>query len=337
MRRRRKAECLFVIYHNVAFVSAADRSDLRGVREADFERQVAFLCRHYEPLTMTRLVAALDGHDRLPARCFYLTFDDGSSEHLAVAERLRAAKLEGAFFVNTKRLSDRRLLTVDKQRLLQYATPDFTEFLQAFCHAAKRLCPGDARRFELTAQNIKEAETFYAEFPFYSPPERFYRKIRDRWLTEAQVGALVDELFGQFFDNEAQLLRTYFMDWDGLRVLQSLGMHVGGHSHAHPLLSKLDAASQYADLQEHVEQLRKQLGVRLTAFAYPYGTGNEDTINILKQEGIRLAFIEDGLPQAGGLRDPYRLSRLGPEKLDILMEAADTGVAAHLGETVSQA
>ena len=190
-------ECLVVIYHNIASSRLGWAHDFKGVQEDVFVRQIAFLGRSYERLTLRQMIDHLDGRDRLPAKGWYPTFDDGYKDQLfAAVEHLQAAKIEGLFFLNTQRLETQRLLTVDKQRLLQYGTPSFREFLEAFCCAAARRSPlRDDGRFAPNAEHIAQAADFYAEFPFYSNEERFYRKVRDCWLTERQVEEIVDELF----------------------------------------------------------------------------------------------------------------------------------------------
>lgn len=317
------SELLVAIYHNIAASRLGWGCDLKGVAEERFNEQLVWLCRSYEPVTMDRLADAAEGRAALPGKGFCLTFDDGyRDQFLIAAERLRTMRLTGTFFLNTQRLEQRRLLAVDKQRFLQYGTPDFTAFLRAFCRAVERRFPEvyDAGCVP-TPENIAAAAGVYAEFPFYSNEERFYRKIRDQRLTEEQVTAVVEQLFEEFFDNEAEMVRDYFMSWDDARGLRDAGMHLGGHSHAHPLLTRLSASAQRADIRQNVALLSKALGVSVRAFSYPYGACNDDTVQALRAEGIRVGFLEGLGVNTSGLADPHRLWRIGPEKISDLMAA----------------
>jgi len=315
------SECLFLVYHNFSSTGLKEYPDLKGLRIDALREQLKYLLSRYEPLTLKMLAAAVVNPSKLPDKCFYATFDDGYRDQILLAvDELEAVGIKGGFFVCTKRLEEKKLITVDKQRFLLYAAGPLMVFMKDFCQTVRRLYPEiHDERFEPTEDNIREASDFYSEFPFYSNEERFYRKIRDVFLNEEQFRTVIDDIFPRYFEDEAAIVEKYFMNWDDLRSLLARKMEIGSHTHSHPLLSRLAYDAQSNDIKTSLELLRKRLGIHVKAVSYPYGAFNEDTMRALKDTGVVFAFMEDGLIHKGGLREPYRLSRLGPERLSELM------------------
>ena len=310
------SECLFLVYHNFKSTLLEDYYDLKGFDLTLFKEQVAYLCRHYEPVTMRIMADAVDGKERLPKKCFYLTFDDGYKEQLLAAEVMDSMKVKGGFFINTSKLQDRKLITVDKQRFLLYGNENFESFLYDFCLTIRSVYPDVYNeRFNPSEENIEDASEFYSEFSFYSNAERFYRKIRDEYLTEEQFVRIIDNMFPKYFKDEEVLLDKYFMGWEDLSRLRGKGMEIGCHSHSHPLLSRLGYEDQRIDIKKNRKLIQDRLSISVIGMTYPYGSFNTDTITILKEEGMRFGFMEDGQVDRTDLKDPFRLSRLGPERL----------------------
>lgn len=320
-----RANRLFVTYHNFKSPKLADWCDLKGMEISSFREQIEFLLRHYEPITIDMLIAGIKNEAKLPEKCFYLTFDEGSKEHfLLVMEELLLFGIKGSFFCNTQRLEEKKLLTVDKQRFLMYATGDFRSFLLDFCETIRRLYPGlYNEKFEPTSENINDASTFCKECSVYSNEERFYRKIRNTYLSEDEFKAVVNFLFSETFNNEAELLGKYFMDWDDLRCLAKNGMDIGCHTYSHPILPRLSYAAQKSEIHKDKEILTQKLGIEVKSIAYPYAKFNQETIQIAKEEGLKIGFAA-GFMETNGtdrhdFKNNYQIPRLAHEKLDDLM------------------
>lgn len=64
------------------------------------------------------------------------------------------------------------------------------------------------------------------------------------------------------------------LSWDKLATLARDGMEIGAHTRTHPDLTRCDASRLADELQGGVNDTEKYLGVRPSAFAYPYGAYN---------------------------------------------------------------
>ncbi len=81
----------------------------------------------------------------------------------------------------------------------------------------------------------------------------------------------IDALFGQAGGDEGELCAQLYLSWDQARELRDAGVELGGHTASHPILSRLDAASQREEVERGAEALRRELSVEVPTFAYPWG------------------------------------------------------------------
>ncbi len=106
-----------------------------------------------------------------------------------------------------------------------------------------------------------------------------------------------------------------YLTWKEVEALAEAGIDIGSHAMTHRSLGKisLDEASQEAVMSR--ESIEKNLGINVTAFAYPFGTFcdfNDSTNLILHQSGYKLGFTS----QHGAVVpkiDPLTLPRIKVE------------------------
>ena len=91
------------------------------------------------------------------------------------------------------------------------------------------------------------------------------------------------------WDEAGEDLPSDMVSWDEIRRLRKSGWEIGSHSHNHVHLDRYRDDEQTAMLWRSIDMIHDQLGESPTSFAYPYGTFNETTKNILKQLGIQQA------------------------------------------------
>ena len=92
---------------------------------------------------------------------------------------------------------------------------------------------------------------------------------------------------------------TLFMNKDDIILLDKLGHKVGLHSHTHPIkIEKLSYEDQLKEYTENINILskiiKKPIDYIKTA-SHPCGSYNDNSLNILKKLGIKLAFKDSML------------------------------------------
>ncbi|BAY11631.1 polysaccharide deacetylase family protein [Calothrix sp. NIES-2098] len=106
-----------------------------------------------------------------------------------------------------------------------------------------------------------------------------------------------------------------YLSWKEVEALAEAGVSIGSHAHTHRSLGKISMDEAHQEAVMSREAIEKNLGLKVTSFAYPFGTladFNDSTTLILKQSGYKLAFTS----QHGAINpklDPLVLPRVKVE------------------------
>jgi peptidoglycan/xylan/chitin deacetylase (PgdA/CDA1 family) len=102
------------------------------------------------------------------------------------------------------------------------------------------------------------------------------------------------------------------LGWDEVRRMAAGPITLGGHTHRHYMLSRLDDCSQEDEVATSVRLIQERTGHRVSSFAYPNGEPadyDERAIAVLKRHGLRCAVTcRRGLARPG--QDFFQLPRL---------------------------
>ena len=297
-----------VVYHYVRDLPRTPFPRIKGLQVDDFRRQVDTLRRRFEMATLDSALDFLGGRYQPSRDLCLLTFDDGLMDHYTeVLPILRDYGVHGVFFVSTSCL-ERRVAAVHKNHFLM-AKLGFTAHRDAFIERLKVESPQTSTEIQPhVAQAIyrmDEPET--ASFK-YLINMRLDHSIRDRVL---------DALFAEHIGAEAPFADQLYMGWEELRSMQAAGMVIGGHSHAHPALSRMIDQRQRDDLTTCADILRSGLAPQAVwPFSYPYGEFNASTIAIVEEVGFDCGFTLE-LGANSPSQDLFRIKRIDTNDVPI--------------------
>ncbi|MGH8075197.1 MAG: polysaccharide deacetylase family protein [Lysobacter sp.] len=135
-------------------------------------------------------------------------------------------------------------------------------------------------------------------------PPRLKRIPSER--LERWVDAIAGLLGAPATQPEARML-----DWKDARALAAAGIQIGGHTHRHALLSRLDDRTAASEIMESHRAITQGVGKPPRHFAYPNG-GPEDfgsrDVELVRRAGFATAATTiEGVNRAHV--DPYRLRR----------------------------
>ena len=109
-----------VMYHYVRPLARTRYPAIKGLDLQCFRGQLAYIRRHYHPITAADLVAAVRQRDgtgvwELPPSSILLTFDDGYADHFDhVFPLLDDAGVQGSFFAPGRAVGEGLVLDVNK-------------------------------------------------------------------------------------------------------------------------------------------------------------------------------------------------------------------------------
>lgn len=291
---RRRAVVL--MYHRV-LPAAADTFSEHSivVSPHTFSRQMAFLRRHFRPLSLSALANLLADRQRPPSMSCVVTFDDGWQDNFDYAlPLLRQHDVPATIFVATSFIGTDRCFW--QEVLTRRIVAAVNCGGEAAACVEQRLGPTlDASNASELRLSVRAAVTKMKARP--AEEVRGFSNALDQALARAGVDV-------------SSLGADRFMSWEQVRKLTlEPGIDVGAHGCSHAPLTSLqpDCASQeLRDSRSHIESVT---GRHVPAIAYPNGDFDDAVVAGARQAGYSLGFTtRRGL--VNGQEDPLKLRRI---------------------------
>ncbi len=118
----------------------------------------------------------------------------------------------------------------------------------------------------------------------------------DSWQDQVTYGVPLLEKYGfkaTFFIIVGAVGEKFFMTWDDVQMLNSIGEEIGDHTFSHPFLTQLTTPRRLTRLNKELVGSKKILeaavGHPVNTFAYPYGQYNDIVVAALKAAGYTSA------------------------------------------------
>ncbi len=281
------ARLSILIYHRV--LTAADPLFPDEATTQSFDRQMALIKSLFNVLPLEEAAARLKA-GTLPPRAASITFDDGYADNVTHAlPILQKHGLPATFFIATAYLNGGRMFNdsvIETIRRTRLARLDLSS-LQLGVHPL-----GD---------DVAKATAIGQLLPRVK-----YLPIDQREETVASIARLaeVDHLPDDLMMTTAQL-----------KALHGAGMGIGGHTHRHPILAKLDHNAAHDEIEAGKRWLEETLGSHIRLFAYPNGKPGSDYLPEQAAIVRELGFDAAVSTQAGistAQTDAFQLRRFTP-------------------------
>jgi peptidoglycan/xylan/chitin deacetylase (PgdA/CDA1 family) len=268
---------LILAYHRIGELPGPGypfQNELISGTPDEFDRQLAFLKRHFNVVNFHMLAELEARGESFPPNCVVITFDDGYADNYEVAlPILQSHGLTASVFLSTG--------FIDKQE------PFWFEMLSYFI---MRMEPGVLSlsraqfRVEVTESNRLEVRGSLG---------RGMRVVSD-----ATRLLMLDELREQSgvqpTKNEIDLVRP--LTWDQVRALDSAGIEIGSHTVSHPFLVQLRDEELAVELADSKKRIEQELGRPVSSLSYPTG-GSEyfdsRSVRVADECGYRFAVSYD--------------------------------------------
>jgi len=282
-----KARLSILIFHRV--LPTPDPLFPSEATVESFDAQMGLLKSIFNVLPLPEAVERLHA-GTLPARAAAITFDDGYADNLTHAlPILQKHGLHATFFIATSYLNGGRMFNdtvIESIRRSPHARLDLND-LGLGTHDLG----SDAAKAQAIGKILPQVK--------YQP-----LNARDTTVAAITARAGVDRLPDDLMMTTAQL-----------KQLHAAGMEIGGHTHRHPILAKLNETEAHAEIAAGKAWLEETLEDRVRLFAYPNGKPGADYLP--EQAGIvrGLGFDAAVSTQRGAsnaLTDRYQLRRFTP-------------------------
>lgn len=229
--------------------------------DVSFESCVAFLERHYHPVTVSEVLSASTGRTVLPRRALLVSFDDGWHDTLEYAAPImRKRGIPGVVFVASRWIGSRFGFWQEELRRIAPSAEATIALDEAL---SSRVAAG--------AMWFEETRRYLAQLP---------DDLATTMVLEAAREAPEPE-------------RPAMMSAEDLRELSDHGLDVGVHGASHSPLTSV--TNPEAELREAQDTLARVLGgpPAINSMSFPHGRYGERELLAAAAAGIELSFTSD--------------------------------------------
>jgi peptidoglycan/xylan/chitin deacetylase (PgdA/CDA1 family) len=292
------------MYH---YIRSSDENNLKYLNFLDikeFQKQLDYFDNNFSFVTEKEFKNFVNGKLNMDSSKVLLTFDDGIKDHYKyVFPILKERNIFGIFFIPSYQLFNNKLLDVHRIHFLRgfYGSEDLWNKIK------RHISDKDMR----ILLNEKKNKNLYNN-QILTENDWMLKTFLNYIVSEEDKKILLDELMLSF--NEEEIHKHYYMTLHEIKEISKNGFWIGGHSNTHKILANLKYLDQYEEIEKSlliVKMFTKKSNP--IGFSYPYGldkTYNEDTIEILKNNNVKYAFVFDNNLGEEDVSDKFRLSRV---------------------------
>lgn len=287
------AGCLTVLTYHRVLNEPDPMEDLDQIDAECLSAQLSAVKEHFKVLPLPEALSLMDA-GRLPARSLAITFDDGYLDNHAVAfPVLKRLGLQATFFVATDYLGNGIMFNDIMIEAARQATG--TELDLSWLGLGKRPTANVAERRHLAIELTHLVK--------YLPSDQRRETCQRVW--EQVAGRAPYPSLMMTAEHVADLARA--------------GMTIGGHTHTHPILTRIPLDLAREDIRKNYECLKDITGRSPTMFAYPNGRPGTDygieQRNLVAESGYQAAVTTARGVVTKGI-DRFQLPRFSPWGLE---------------------
>jgi len=276
------------MYHYVRDIVKSNYPEIKGLDLKKFKEQILYLDKNYTFVKIDNIIDAYDNNYKLPENAALLTFDDGYKDHfINVFPILNEMNIQGCFYPPASVIENNNVLDVNKIHFILASVKDKNIIIEKIFDQLTI----NKEKYKLQ-NNLYYFDKLAIASRFDSKEVIFIKRILQAELPENLRFEITDFLFKKYVtSDEESFSKTLYMDIDNMKEMIGAGMHFGSHGFGHYWLASLSHKQQEVDIKKSLNFLKK-IGVDLNnwTMCYPYGSYNNDTISILKNNRCKLAF-----------------------------------------------
>ena len=217
-----------------------------------------------------------------------LSFDDALKCQYDIAlPILQEKKLDAFFFIYSSAFIDNsNLLEIYRYFRINFFS-DIDNFYKNFFQLLEKDDPCRYSKHFLIFNDLN----YLSSFPFYSENDRWFRYLRDIYLTQIKYHQIMDYLMYENNFDIALARNILFMSEEDVKDIDKKGHTIGLHSFSHPTkMSRLSIHKQRIEYQKNYKHLSRLIGKPIKTMSHPCGSYNKDTLSILTKLNIDIGF-----------------------------------------------
>ncbi|VAW58683.1 Polysaccharide deacetylase [hydrothermal vent metagenome] len=288
-------------YHRIYDMGNEDEfpfdPELISATPDDFETQMRYVKKHFNPITFKHIIDYQNGNTKLPECPVIITFDDGHLDNYTHAfPVLKKLHIPATIFISTEYMDSDKIFWFDWVAYNVYKT----------------------RKKELT---LNEGSFFLKIGSGISQKRKSVENLLNHLKAlgnNERLAALIEikNTLNVKLENKDRG-KSSALQWRQIVEMGENQIEFGSHTVSHPVLSSLSAHELTQELVQSKTVIEQQLGKSVDTIAYP--VGGEDEFNQSVIDECKKASYILGISYSPGieklpLRDMYRIKRLHVER-----------------------
>lgn len=281
-----KNKLTIIMYHYVRKIKGSSFPNIKGLEIFEFENQILYLKEHYRILDPDEFYHYSKDSNIFPNNSCILTFDDGLKDHYDnVLPILQKNEIRAFFFPSSKPTFQNIILPVQGIHLLLSKFNNIEILLREVKDFCVKVGYSDNQISNFFNSKIVRGRWDSSEIYLF---KRLLQHILPINLSDEILKYLINKYLKI---DLLELNRYMYMDIQNIKTLHEQGMEIGSHGHSHYWLGNLNYHSQLEDINESLN-LFEEIGKKMNQWTmcYPYGSYNEDTLNILNKKKCAFGF-----------------------------------------------
>ena len=243
----------------------------------DFEKVIInLLSSGKKIISFTEFKQMIKSNDNDIDNCILLTFDDGTRDHYDIVYPiLKKYNISGLFFICSNIL-EHKILDVN----LIHQIIANAQFEDLFSNFEKLLI-----EYNITKDNYD----MMISTKYDDKKMLYFKQMLQFILPDNIKNEILNKLANIY--NVSLNFEDYYMNVEQIKEMKENGMEFGFHTSTHKRLNKLSYDEQFKEIILNMKLLDKENIIDDdSAFSYPFGNYDSNTLNILKESGIKYAF-----------------------------------------------
>lgn len=276
-----------------------DEGCLQGLRPSWLSEQLDYLSRHYQFLSLSKLLDCYEQQQPIPSKSVVITFDDGFRDNFTNAYPiLQRYHVPATVFLVTGCVSSGDLVWPQKVGYLFQKTK-----VDMFCHETTDEKPVWLRSHSERDLARRVVRNVLGHMP---------RVERERSLEE------LCQLL------QVEVPRDRMLTWDQIETMRKGGIEFGAHTFSHPLMALQSQEEARWEMEASLHDIQNRLGITRPPFVFPGGSFTPELVKMAISVGFRCVVQ----PRVGvrvnslEVNDQFSLSRVGlPNAPGVILEA----------------
>jgi len=272
------------------------------VSQRTFDKQMAFLSKYYNVISLKELVKILQNKQPLPSKCAVITFDDGwRDNYLNAYPILKKYNISATIFLTTDFISTNNIFW-----FLQVS------ILLAGCKMNPQKMTDILKKVKSENENSPSVNDLsdYDIEAIKGDSDRFFEALKKLDYDIIQkVIALISKECDLSLDKIIQ--NKWILSWDEVIKMSHENIDFGSHGQSHRILTKLNSSEIQKELINSKNIIEENIGKECKLFSYPNGDYNSEIKKLVQEARYSSAITTSGQEIIKKEPDLFALKRLG--------------------------